>query len=33
VWLDLITLAKPYSVAEAYETVLHGARALYPGKF
>ncbi len=33
VWLDLITLAKPYSVSEAYETVLHGARALYPGKF
>lgn len=33
VWLDLITLAKPYCVAEAYETVLHGARALYPGKF
>ncbi len=29
VWLDLMTLEVPYSVTEAQETVLHGARALY----
>ena len=31
VWLDLMTLEGPYSVAEAFETVMTGARALYPG--
>ena len=33
VWLDLMTLEVPYSVTEALETVLHGARALYPRHF
>jgi TetR/AcrR family transcriptional repressor of bet genes len=30
VWLDLMTLEGPYSVDEAFQTVLLGARALYP---
>ncbi len=33
VWLDMMTLAVPYSVTEALETVLLGARALYPRHF
>ena len=33
VWLDLMTLAVPYSVTEALETVLLGTRALYPRHF
>lgn len=33
VWLDLMTLATPYAVSEARETVLLGARALYPEHF
>lgn len=30
VWLDMMTLEVPYPVAEAFATVLDGARALYP---
>jgi TetR/AcrR family transcriptional regulator, transcriptional repressor of bet genes len=33
VWLDLMTLEVPYSTTEAMETVLMGARALYPRHF
>jgi TetR/AcrR family transcriptional regulator, transcriptional repressor of bet genes len=33
VWLDLMTLAQPYSVAEAMATVLAGTKALYPRHF
>lgn len=33
VWLDLMTLEVPYSVSEALETVLLGARSLYPRHF
>lgn len=33
VWLDLMTLEVPYSVSEAFETVLAGTRALYPRHF
>ncbi|HMO08740.1 MAG TPA: TetR family transcriptional regulator [Paracoccaceae bacterium] len=33
VWLDLVTMEHPYSAAEAFETVLTGARALYPRHF
>lgn len=33
VWLDLMTLETPYAVSEALETVLLGARALYPKYF
>jgi len=33
VWLDLMTLEVPYSVSEAFETVLTGTRALYPRHF
>ena len=32
-WLDLMTLEQPYSVAEAYETVMTGTRALFPRHF
>jgi len=33
VWLDLMTLAKPYSIAEAIETVMTGTRGLFPRHF
>jgi TetR/AcrR family transcriptional repressor of bet genes len=33
VWLDLMTLAQPYSIAEAFRTVVEGTGALYPGHF
>jgi len=33
VWLDLMTLAEPYSIAEAIETVLTGTRGLFPRHF
>lgn len=33
VWLDLMTLARPYSVDEAFATVLSGTRALFPRHF
>lgn len=33
VWLDLMTLEVPYSVAEAQATVLLGTRGLYPRHF
>jgi TetR/AcrR family transcriptional repressor of bet genes len=33
VWLDLMTLEVPYSVAEAFDTVLAGTRAIYPRQF
>ena len=33
VWLDLMTLEVPYSVSEAFATVLAGTRALYPRHF
>jgi len=33
VWLDLMTLVVPYSMSEAFETVLAGTRALYPRHF
>jgi len=33
VWLDLMTLEAPYSVSEAFETVIAGTRALYPRHF
>ncbi|MGL6209556.1 MAG: TetR family transcriptional regulator [Paracoccaceae bacterium] len=33
VWLDLMTLAQPYSVAEAFATVMSGTRALFPRHF
>ncbi len=32
-WLDLMTLEKPYSVKEAFETVITGTRALFPRHF
>ncbi len=33
VWLDLMTLAQPYSADEAFATVMVGAAALYPRHF
>jgi TetR/AcrR family transcriptional repressor of bet genes len=33
VWLDLMTLEAPYTVEEAFQTVLHGIRAIYPRHF
>lgn len=33
VWLDLVTLEGPYSVAEAFETVMLGISALFPRHF
>ena len=33
VWLDMMTLAQPYSVSEAFATVLSGTRALFPRHF
>lgn len=33
VWLELMTLADPYALEEALETVLHGTRALFQRHF
>jgi TetR/AcrR family transcriptional repressor of bet genes len=33
VWLDLMTLEQPYSITEAFETVMAGTRAFYPRHF
>lgn len=33
VWLDLMTLEQPYSITEAFETVMAGTRAFYPRQF
>lgn len=33
VWLDLMTMAEPYSIAEAIETVMTGTRGLFPRHF
>lgn len=33
VWLDLMTLAQPYSLQEAFATVMDGLQALYPRHF
>ncbi|OYX23355.1 MAG: hypothetical protein B7Z10_11400 [Rhodobacterales bacterium 32-66-7] len=33
VWLDLMTLAEPYSIEEAIETVMTGTRGLFPRHF
>lgn len=33
VWLDLMTLAEPYSITEAIETVMTGTRGFFPRHF
>ena len=32
-WLDMTTMATPYSTEEARQTVLHCARTLFGGQF